>query len=72
MVAVDYLPHCTYDEYKLWKGDWELFEGSPIAMSPAPMINHQAIASKFISQLDIQLDDCSRCLVLGEEDYKLS
>ena len=72
MGALDYLPHYTYEDYKLWEGKWELFEGSPVAMSPAPMITHQAIASKFIAQLDPQLDNCERCLVLGEEDYKLS
>lgn len=36
------------------------------------MINHQAIAAKFVSQLDEQLENCPRCLVLGEEDYKIS
>ncbi len=72
MGALDYLPHYTYENYVTWEGDWELYEGVPIAMSPAPMITHQAIASKFISQLDSQLDDCEQCLVLGEEDYKLS
>jgi Uma2 family endonuclease len=72
MGVLDYLPHYTYEDYKLWEGKWELFEGSPVAMSPAPLINHQAIASKFISQFDDQLDGCERCLVVGEEDYKLS
>ncbi len=72
MGALDYLPHYTYDDYKIWEGDWELYEGYPIAMSPAPMITHQAIASKFITQFDTQLDNCERCLVLGEEDYKLT
>lgn len=72
MGALDYLPHYTYDDYALWEGKWELFEGVPIAMSPAPMINHQAIASKLISQIDEQVENCERCFVLGEEDYKLS
>ncbi len=72
MGAIDYIKHYTYDDYKLWKGEWELFEGHPVSMSPAPMINHQAIATKFIAQLDHKLDNCDRCLVLGEEDYKLS
>jgi len=72
MGAPDYLPHYTYDDYKLWEGKWELFEGSPVAMAPAPMINHQAIAYRFAMELGIQIEECDRCLVLGEEDYKLS
>jgi len=72
MGAEDYLPHYTYEDYTLWEGKWELFEGSPIAMSPAPMINHQVIAYEIARQLGNSVDECERCLVLGEEDYKLS
>ena len=72
MAALDFLKHYTYEDYKNWEGQWELYEGFPIAMSPAPMINHQAIAAKFIAQIDEQLDNCPRCLILGKEDYKLA
>ncbi len=33
--------HYTYDDYKLWKGDWELFDGIAVSMSPAPMRKYQ-------------------------------
>jgi len=72
MGVIDYLQHYTYEDYKQWKGKWELFEGYPVAMSPAPMINHQAIAYRFAMELGIQIEECKNCLVLGEEDYKLS
>ncbi|MBN2896224.1 MAG: Uma2 family endonuclease [Campylobacterales bacterium] len=72
MGALNYLPHYTYDDYKLWEGKWELYEGVPIAMSPAPMITHQGIASMFIAQLTNAIEACEACMVLGEEDYKLS
>ncbi len=72
MGAVDYLPYYTYDDYKLWEGRWELYDGSPIAMSPAPMITHQAIAMEIAYELKNTIGECERCLVLGEEDYKLS
>ncbi len=62
----------TYDDYKLWKGDWELFEGLPVAMSPAPMRIHQGLASEIIRHIGNQLEDCPRCEVLGEVDYKIS
>ncbi len=73
MGELDYLPHYTYDDYKLWEGDWELFEGIPVAMSPAPMINHQAIAGLFITKISNEIENkgCNKCFALGEEDYKL-
>ncbi len=72
MAAIDYLQHYTYDDYKLWEGQWELYEGFPVAMSPAPMIAHQTIAYEISRQLGNSIEDCERCVVLGEEDYKLS
>ena len=72
MGIVDHLPRYTYDDYKCWEGKWELFEGFPVAVSPAPMINHQAIAGNILFELKNTIGECERCFVLGEEDYKLS
>lgn len=72
MAAIDYKPHYTYENYTSWDGRWELYEGYPIAMSPSPMITHQAISSFIVTQLTNSIDECERCLVLAEEDYKLS
>jgi len=71
MATVDYVPHYTYDNYKMWDGDWELYEGFPVAMSPAPMINHQVIGYSIARQLGNQIEECEQCLVFGEVDYKL-
>ena len=62
----------TYDDYKSWEGDWELFDGVPVAMSPAPMRKHQSIASQIIRYLADEIDACSECEVLGEVDYKVA
>jgi len=64
--------HYTYDDYKLWEGDWELFDGIAVAMSPAHMRKHQGLASFIITELNNQLDECPNCEVLGEVDYKVS
>jgi len=72
MGAVDYLPHYTYADYKNWEGKWELYEGSPVAMSPSPMINHQALSANMLFELKSTIGECERCLVLSEEDWKLS
>ena len=62
----------TYEDYKSWEGDWELIEGVPVAMSPAPVRRHQALATEIIFHLRKQLEDCPECEVLGEIDYKVS
>ena len=62
----------TYDDYKLWDGEWELIGGVPLAMSPAPMRKHQGLASEIIFHLRNQLEECTQCEVLGEIDYKVS
>ena len=61
MGAVDYLPHYTYADYKNWEGKWELYNGCPVAMSLAPMINHQAIAYRIAMELGNQVEECERC-----------
>jgi Uma2 family endonuclease len=72
MGALDFIPHYTYNDYALWEGNWELYDGIAIAMSPAPMIDHQAIAANILYELKKSIGECDECLVLGEEDYKLS
>lgn len=62
----------TYDDYKLWQGDWELIDGIAVAMAPAPMRKHQSLESEIIYNLREQLDNCLLCEVLGEVDYKVS
>ena len=63
--------HYTYNDYKEWEGDWELYGGIPVAMTPAPMRKHQSLASSIIREIGNQLDDCPECEVLGEVDYKI-
>ncbi|SFV75309.1 hypothetical protein MNB_SM-3-37 [hydrothermal vent metagenome] len=67
-----YITSYTYDDYKLWQGDWELYNGIAVAMSPAPMRKHQSLASEIIYNIREQFDDCAQCEVLGEVDYKVS
>ena len=72
MAAIGYPPHYTYEDYRLWEGKWELYDGSPVAMTPAPMISHQAIAYALARELGNSIEECEECLVLGGEDYKPS
>ncbi len=65
------LPDYTYDDYKLWEGDWELIHGVPYAMSPAPMIKHQAISNNIARYLSEALEECSTCQALLPVDWKI-
>jgi Uma2 family endonuclease len=49
--ARQYAPHYTVDDYVQWEGDWELWGGIAIAMSPSPFGRHQAIVRNILVQL---------------------
>ena len=71
-LALEDLPNYTYEDYKLWEGEWELIYGVPYSMSPAPVNKHQLINTKIARCLDEGLDECSACLAILEADWKLS
>ena len=70
--AAQILPHYTYDEWVRWEGKWELIRGIPHAMSPAPVLKHQAIAAKLSAEFVMQLKQCNRCFVSQPVDYKVT
>ena len=67
--AIEYY---TCDDYLHWEGRWELIGGIPMAMSPSPAIKHRAIVAKILNELMNSIGDCESCLVLSEEDWKIS
>ena len=68
--AIKYAPHYHVEDYRLWKGDWELWDGIAIAMTPSPFGPHQAILVALASELRGALRD-ARChaTVLVELDW---
>ena len=48
--AIKILPHYTYEDYCQWEGRWELIDGIPYAMSPAPTPHHQRIGANLITE----------------------
>ena len=66
---IDVLEKYTYDDYVLWKGDWELIDGIPQAMSPSPVRSHQSLVTQFIIALNENLEECPECEVVSELDY---
>ncbi|MFP4485608.1 MAG: Uma2 family endonuclease [Campylobacterales bacterium] len=63
------IPRYTISDYRLWKGDWELISGHPIAMSPSPMITHQSVCGNIHFELKDELKECEDCQVLYEIDW---
>ena len=72
MEAVRILPHYTYSDYLHWEGKWEVIEGIPHAMSPAPVPAHQQIAVNLSTEFRIGLKGCTKCKVYQLIDYVLA
>ena len=73
MSAVKLLPYYTYEDYCNWEGRWELIEGIPFAMSPAPAPGHQRILAKIITRFSnaIIKSKCKHCSVYDFIDVKI-
>ncbi|MBI1781388.1 MAG: Uma2 family endonuclease [Sphingobacteriales bacterium] len=71
---VKILPHYTYDDYCKWEGRWELIEGIPYAMSPAPSPRHQWISANIKYELKdaIKKSGCKHCKVYDFIDIKVA
>ena len=62
----------TYQDYLLWKGDWELVNGDPYAMAPSHNRTHQWFAIKFIQKITNELEGTKlsySCQVYGGLDW---
>ncbi|MEM9825012.1 MAG: Uma2 family endonuclease [Planctomycetota bacterium] len=54
--AKKFAPHYTIDDYRHWKGDWELWDGAAIAMSPSPFGKHQRVLGNLFVTLRQQME----------------
>lgn len=74
MTLPRYVPHYTREDYEMWEGDWELWSGVPIAMTPSANRRHQKIAGNLHFQLKKSLAEtgCKDCEVLYELDWHVS
>lgn len=65
-------PYCDVSDYEVWEGNWELIEGIPYAMSPAPTMKHQSISQKIAAQLFNTLKDCKKCQAMLPINWKMA
>lgn len=72
--AIKILPHYTYEDYCKWEGRWELIDGIPYAMSPAPSPQHQRIVASVLHLFieSIKKSGCENCQVYDFLDVKVS
>ena len=71
--APKYLPHYSVDDYQLWEGDWELWQGTAVAMTPSPFGPHSRLLVDVAATLKVAIE-AARCdaTVLAEIDWILS
>ncbi len=70
-----YEPYYLVEDYLGWDGEWELWNGLAVSMSPAPSPQHQLIESRLVAKLHNALEEsnaCKPCVVLAETDWRIS
>ncbi len=70
--AARILPYYTVAQRNKWEDPWELVEGIPFAMSPAPMPKHQRIAGLLFWEFEKELRKCGSCKIYLAIDWKIS
>ena len=71
-LAEKYRPHYTYEDYCQWEGNWELIEGIPYAMSPAPTPIHQIVGGNLYALFKRKLkDNGCNCKPFPPIDWKI-
>lgn len=70
MPALRYLPCYTVDDYHQWEGDWELWDGIPVSMTPSPFGRHQQVCRDVLFSLMVAMREsgCS-CEAIHELDW---
>ena len=71
--APKYLPHYTVEDYNLWEGDWELWQGTAVAMTPSPFGRHSQLLAQLARAFGnaVEAADCE-ATVLAEIDWIIS
>ena len=71
--AEKHYPTYTVDDYQSWPGDWELWDGHPIAMGPSPFGPHAKIQSRILILIGNAISEAQcNAEVLTELDWIVS
>jgi len=71
MALPKYIPHYTVKDYSGWDGDWELWDGVAVAMSPSPFGPHQKLLAELSYRVlaSLRQQRCDDCEVLVDCDW---
>ena len=71
--AHENIPHYTVADYQQWEGDWELWQGHPVSMTPSPFGRHSKLLANLVTALNNAIRE-NRChaTVLVEIDWIVS
>ena len=70
--VIRYTPKYTIQDYERWEGDWELWNGVAVAMTPSPFGRHQFVSVNLASELRIALREAGiKAYVLSEIDWHI-
>ncbi len=74
MEAKHYAPHYTTEDYERWEGDWELWFGRAVAMSPSPNFRHQEMLPILSALMLAELKNhaACRCRLVVEHDWRIA
>jgi len=69
-----YASHYTVAEWERWQDQWELIEGVPYCMSPAPSNRHQEINGLLYAEILrlMKTKPCAKCKVFIPIDWQIS
>jgi Uma2 family endonuclease len=67
-----FLPRYTIEEWERWEGRWEIIDGIPYAMSPAPSPYHQKVNENIIVELRTRLKNCRQCKQYLPIDWRIN
>jgi Uma2 family endonuclease len=70
-MALAYHEHYLIGDYEQWEGEWELIDGMPYAMSPAPVTEHQYLSSRIVGELNQALETCDACYAVAEAEWRV-
>lgn len=71
--AEKYTPHYTVDDYQLWEGDWELWDGTAVAMTPSPFGRHAQSMGNISTKLNLAIRSArGNATVMAEIDWTVS
>ena len=70
--AFEYTGYYTVAEWEHWQDQWELINGLPYCMSPAPNLRHQRISKYILRELDKQIETCGKCEAFLPIDWQIS